>query len=45
MANSVTISKKIGKDTVVVVAAESNQSAVQAAKDAVTAIESIKVSK
>ena len=43
MANKVTISKKLGRDTVVVVEAESNNSAQLAAKDAVAAIESIKV--
>jgi len=45
MANKVTISKKFGKDVVVVVVAESNISATQAAKDAMEALQTIKISK
>ena len=43
MTNKVTISKKFSKDVVVVVEAESNISVVQAAEEAVKAIELIKV--
>lgn len=43
MTNKVTISKKIGKDIVVVIEAESTDSATRAAADAVKALESIKV--
>jgi len=43
MANKVTISKKYGKDVVVFVEAESNISVQAAAKDAVGALQSIKV--
>ena len=42
MANKVTISKKIGKDVVVIVEVKSSINATQAAKEAALAIESIK---
>lgn len=43
MASKVTISKKFGKDVVVIVEAESNLGAQQAMKDAVAAIEVVKI--
>jgi len=43
MANKVTISMELNKKTIVVVEAESNASAVVAAKDAIEALHSIKV--
>lgn len=42
MANAVTISKKIDKKTVVVIVAESNQSAQSAMKDALEAVNLLK---
>jgi len=45
MPNKVTISKQIGKVIVIIVEAESTVSSVQAAADAMKALETIKVSK